>query len=121
MPLRLYNTLTRRVEELVPSEPGVVKIYCCGPTVYDVPHAGRASEEYAGTVTVDLRSHVQTAHAGCRFALAWPDAGEVEVRSTMDVVVDGGEVEVRIDLEARDGAVTVARRAWAETFRSRSG
>ncbi|HWA76634.1 MAG TPA: cysteine--tRNA ligase [Polyangiaceae bacterium] len=42
MAVRLYNTLTRRVEELVPTEPGRVKLYCCGPTTYDAPHAGHA-------------------------------------------------------------------------------
>jgi cysteinyl-tRNA synthetase len=42
MAVRLYNTLTRRVEDLVPVEPGKVKMYCCGPTTYDVPHAGHA-------------------------------------------------------------------------------
>ncbi|MFO7179300.1 MAG: cysteine--tRNA ligase [Pseudomonadota bacterium] len=42
MPVRLYNTLTRRVEELVPRDPGRVGVYCCGPTVYDVPHVGHA-------------------------------------------------------------------------------
>ena len=38
---RLYNTLTRNVEELSP-QGSRVAIYCCGPTVYDVPHAGHA-------------------------------------------------------------------------------
>jgi cysteinyl-tRNA synthetase len=42
MAVRLYNTLTRRVEELAPAEPGKVKLYCCGPTTYDAPHAGHA-------------------------------------------------------------------------------
>jgi cysteinyl-tRNA synthetase len=42
MGLRLYNTLSRRVEELVPRDPGRLSIYCCGPTVYDVPHVGHA-------------------------------------------------------------------------------
>jgi cysteinyl-tRNA synthetase len=38
----LYNTLTRQVEAIDPVRPGEVGIYCCGPTVYDVPHAGHA-------------------------------------------------------------------------------
>jgi cysteinyl-tRNA synthetase len=38
----LYNTLTRQVETITPVRPGEVGIYCCGPTVYDVPHAGHA-------------------------------------------------------------------------------
>jgi cysteinyl-tRNA synthetase len=38
--LRLHNTLSGRVEELVPIEPGRVRLYTCGPTVYDYPHIG---------------------------------------------------------------------------------
>jgi len=38
--VRLYNTMSRRVEELVPVRPGEVGLYCCGPTVYDYAHIG---------------------------------------------------------------------------------
>ena len=38
--MRLYNTLTRRVEPFEPMEPGKVRMYTCGPTVYDVAHIG---------------------------------------------------------------------------------
>lgn len=40
--MKLYNSLTRKKEELVPLEPGVVKIYACGPTVYNYIHIGNA-------------------------------------------------------------------------------
>src|SRR5262245_5477322 len=38
--LKLYNTLTRRVEPFEPIQPGLVKIYSCGPTVYRYIHIG---------------------------------------------------------------------------------
>ena len=38
--MRIYNTLNRRVEELEPIEPGHVRLYTCGPTVYDYAHIG---------------------------------------------------------------------------------
>jgi cysteinyl-tRNA synthetase len=38
--MRLYNSLTRAVEEVVPNEPGHVTIYTCGPTVYRYAHLG---------------------------------------------------------------------------------
>jgi cysteinyl-tRNA synthetase len=38
--MRIYNTLTRRMETLQPAEPGHVKLYTCGPTVYDYAHIG---------------------------------------------------------------------------------
>ena len=40
--LRIYNTLTKKKEVFKPVEPGKVKIYVCGPTVYDACHIGHA-------------------------------------------------------------------------------
>jgi cysteinyl-tRNA synthetase len=40
MPIRFHNTLSDRVEEFTPLEPAVVKMYTCGPTVYDYAHIG---------------------------------------------------------------------------------
>ncbi len=40
MPLRFYNTLTRKKEEFVPINPEEVQMYTCGPTVYDFVHIG---------------------------------------------------------------------------------
>lgn len=42
MSIRIYNTLTRKKEEFEPIEPGKVKMYVCGPTVYDYCHIGHA-------------------------------------------------------------------------------
>ena len=38
--MKLYNTLSRKVEEFVPNEEGKVKFYTCGPTVYHYAHIG---------------------------------------------------------------------------------
>ena len=40
MPLKLYNTLTRRLESFKPHDPSTVLFYTCGPTVYDDAHIG---------------------------------------------------------------------------------
>lgn len=59
MKLSLYNTLGRRLQEFQSLEPGVVGMYCCGPTVYHYAHIGnlrtyvnedflRRTLEYAG-------------------------------------------------------------------------
>ena len=40
MTLRLYNTLTRRVERFEPLQPGRVSLYTCGPTIYNYAHIG---------------------------------------------------------------------------------
>jgi cysteinyl-tRNA synthetase len=38
--MRLYNTLTEKIEDLPKAERGALKIFVCGPTVYDTPHIG---------------------------------------------------------------------------------
>ena len=38
--MKLYNTLSKTIEEFVPNEPGKVKMYTCGPTVYHFAHIG---------------------------------------------------------------------------------
>ena len=38
--IRIFNTLTRQKEEFTPIEPGKVRMYTCGPTVYDYAHIG---------------------------------------------------------------------------------
>lgn len=40
--MKIYNTMTRQKEEFVPNDPKKVKIYACGPTVYNYIHIGNA-------------------------------------------------------------------------------
>ena len=40
--MKIFNTQTRRKEEFVPIEPGKVRLYACGPPVYDYFHIGNA-------------------------------------------------------------------------------
>ncbi len=47
MSLRIYNTLTRALEDFSPIEPGHVRMYVCGVTVYDRPHIGNARSAVA--------------------------------------------------------------------------
>jgi cysteinyl-tRNA synthetase len=42
MALQIYNTLSRQKEDFVPAEPGKVRLYVCGVTVYDLCHIGHA-------------------------------------------------------------------------------
>ena len=39
-PLRLFNSLTRQLEEFQPVHPGEARVYSCGPTVYNYQHIG---------------------------------------------------------------------------------
>ena len=40
--MKIFNTLSRRIEDFVPLEPGKVRMYVCGPTVYNLIHIGNA-------------------------------------------------------------------------------
>lgn len=52
--LSLHNSLTRRREPLTPLDPGHVRMYACGPTVYDRAHIGNARPEVVNDVLVRL-------------------------------------------------------------------
>jgi cysteinyl-tRNA synthetase len=71
--VRLYNTLTRQKEPLIPLEQGVVRIYSCGPTVYRYVHIGnlrtfmlpdllRRSLEYLGYRTEQVMNITDVGH-----------------------------------------------------------
>ena len=72
-PIRIYSTLTRRKEELRPAEPGQVKIYTCGPTVYKYAHIGNLRSylfadllvrvlAYNGLETVQVKNITDVGH-----------------------------------------------------------
>ena len=71
--LRLYNTLSKQVDEVLPIEPGVVKMYTCGPTVYRDAHIGnlrsylmadwiRRSLELSGLRVVHIKNITDVGH-----------------------------------------------------------
>ena len=38
--MKIYNTLSRKVEDFIPYEENIVRLYTCGPTVYHYAHIG---------------------------------------------------------------------------------
>ena len=56
--LRLYNTMTRTKEDFVPIDPTNVRMYVCGPTVYDFAHIGNARPVIVFDVLFRLLRHV---------------------------------------------------------------
>src|SRR3970282_1272655 len=58
MVLRLYNTLTRSKEEFRPLDPKNVRMYVCGPTVYDYAHIGNARPAIVFDVLFRLLRHL---------------------------------------------------------------
>ncbi len=58
MTLRFFNTLTRRKEDFAPIDPHAVRLYVCGPTVYDFAHIGNARPVIVFDVLFRLLRHV---------------------------------------------------------------
>src|SRR5919109_4516383 len=61
MSLTLYNTLTRRKEAFEPLDPINVRMYVCGPTVYDDAHIGNARPVIVFDVLFRLLRHIHGA------------------------------------------------------------
>src|SRR5262249_7001422 len=58
MTLRLHNTLTRQKENFTPIDPKNVRMYVCGPTVYDYAHIGNARPAIVFDVLFRLLRHL---------------------------------------------------------------
>jgi cysteinyl-tRNA synthetase len=75
--MRLFNTRTRQVEEFKPLENNKVRIYSCGPTVYDHAHIGNLSAYiFADT----LRRVVKLAGYGVTHAMNYTDVDDKTIR-----------------------------------------
>ncbi|HEX4334989.1 MAG TPA: cysteine--tRNA ligase [Polyangiaceae bacterium] len=55
--MRIYSTLSRELEPVVPTQTGQVRLYYCGPTVYDAPHAGHARSAVVFDVLIRTLKH----------------------------------------------------------------
>ena len=73
MPLLLHNTLTRAKEAFVPLDPAHVRMYVCGPTVYDVAHIGNARPVVVFDVLYRLLKRL------------YPDARVTYIRNITDI------------------------------------
>ncbi len=90
MPLRFYNTFTKREEDFVPAKAGIVTMYTCGPTVYGRPHIGN----YSSFLMADLlRRWLEVGHGyAVKYAKNITDVGHL--------ISDADEGEDKIQKEA---------------------
>ncbi len=93
---RLYNTLTRKIEEFTPLNPPKVTMYCCGPTVYDYTHIGHLSK-YIGD---DLLRRSLT-------ALDFQVHQVMNITDVGHLVSDGDEGEDKMEKGAHQSGRTV--------------
>ena len=71
--MKIYNTLSRRIEEIIPREANTIKMYSCGPTVYRYIHIGnlrtftmadwiRRAFEYHGYEVLHVKNITDVGH-----------------------------------------------------------
>ena len=90
--MKIYNTLTRQKEELVTLEPGVARIYACGPTVYNFIHIGNARPLCVFDV---LRRYLEWRGWQVRFVQNFTDIDDKIIRRANEEGVSSGEIAER--------------------------
>lgn len=53
---KFYNTLTKKIETVIPHEDGKIAMYTCGPTVYHFAHIGKPEKLYYGRCSGKITS-----------------------------------------------------------------
>ena len=87
--MKVYNTLTRQKEELQPITPGEVKIYACGPTVYNYIHIGNARPLCVFDV---LRRYLEYRGYNVRFVQNFTDIDDKIIRRANEEELTFSEV-----------------------------
>jgi cysteinyl-tRNA synthetase len=73
MALRIYNTLSRRKETFETIEPGKVRMYVCGPTVYDKAHVGHAMSALVFDI---IRRYLEYRDYQVKYAMNYTDVDD---------------------------------------------
>jgi cysteinyl-tRNA synthetase len=99
MALQVYNTLTRRKEPFTPREPGVVRMYVCGPTVYDQAHIGHGMTFIIFDV---IRRYLEYRGYRVIFAQNFTDIDDKIINRARDLGVDWQQMAERYIQEFLD-------------------
>lgn len=90
--LKIYNTLTRQKEEFVPLEAGKVKMYVCGPTVYNYIHIGNARS----TVAFDtVRRYFEYRGYDVQYVSNFTDVDDKIIQAAKELEITAPEVAER--------------------------
>lgn len=79
--MKVYNTLSRQLEEFVPIEPGKVRMYVCGPTVYNYIHIGNAR---AAVVFDTIRKYLEFRGYAVRYVSNFTDVDDKILRAARE-------------------------------------
>jgi cysteinyl-tRNA synthetase len=87
--MKLYNTMTKRKEEFVPLEPGVVRMYGCGSTVYNFIHIGNAR---ASVFFDSLRRYLEFSGCTVLFAQNFTDIDDKIIKRANEEGITSAEL-----------------------------
>ena len=90
--MKVYNTLTRKKEELVPITQGEIKMYACGPTVYNYIHIGNARPLCIFDI---LRRYLEYRGYNVKFVQNFTDIDDKIIRRANEEHVDFSEISER--------------------------
>jgi len=94
MPLRLFNTLSGQLDELVPSDGQVLRMYACGPTVYDYGHIGN----FRTFLQIDiLRRFLKLIGTPVRHVMNITDVDDKIIRNSIASGIPIGEYTARFE------------------------
>lgn len=85
MSIQIYNTLTRQKEKFETLEPNKVKMYVCGPTVYNKAHIGHAMSALVFDI---IRRYLEYRGYEVRFAMNFTDVDDKIIRRANEMGVD---------------------------------
>ncbi len=96
--MKIYNTLSKRKEEFVPLEEGKVKMYVCGPTVYNFIHIGNARPMI---VFDTVRRYFEYKGYDVNFVSNFTDVDDKIIRKAIDEGVTADEISKRYIAECK--------------------
>ena len=107
--MKIYNTLTRKKEEFVPIEEGKVKMYVCGPTVYNYFHIGNARPF---VVFDTLRKYLEYRGYKVKFVQNFTDVDDKIIKRAKEEGVTAPEIsEKYIEEYYKDAAALYVKKA----------
>lgn len=94
--MKIYNTLTKKLEEFIPLKENKVGIYFCGMTVQDSPHVGHLRAFLAGDI---LRRYLEYKGFEVRYILNFTDIDDKIIKKSWEEKVDWREIAQRYEKE----------------------
>ena len=96
--MKIYNTLSKKKEEFVPIEEGKVRMYVCGPTVYNYIHIGNARPMI---VFDTFRRYLEYKGYDVNFVSNFTDVDDKIIKKAIEEGVDANEISTRFIAECK--------------------